>query len=64
MAGLALDEDDFKALEKRDDTTRTLWEMLREENMKMSDLLRLKRQVCARCNALLRSSIQKPVYSL
>ena len=42
MAGL--DDETIMRLEKRDDTTRGLFELLKEENIKVNDLIRLKKQ--------------------
>jgi hypothetical protein len=41
---MAVDDADFLALEARDDSGRTLFDLMRDENLKINDLLRLRRQ--------------------
>jgi hypothetical protein len=39
-----LDDASFARLEARDDAQRNLFDLMREENLKLSDLMRLKKQ--------------------
>jgi hypothetical protein len=43
-----MDDADFLALEKRDDSSLGLAELLSQEGLKVSDVLRVKRQVRSR----------------